>query len=113
MQHLERNGALVLNVAGQIHRGHAAAPDLAFDVVAPGEAVAQLRELIGHVSFEARGGRTEQGMPKPTLHPVDGQCNTGRELRSPAAPSRPARSHPASCRLADDQDEAARFGPHD
>ena len=31
MQHLERNGALVLNVAGQIHRGHAAAPDLAFD----------------------------------------------------------------------------------
>jgi hypothetical protein len=35
--HLERDGAIVLEVAGEVHRGHAAATELALDQVSTGQ----------------------------------------------------------------------------
>ena len=40
-EHLERDGALVPEVAGEVHRGHAAAAELALDEVAVGQGVAK------------------------------------------------------------------------
>ncbi len=37
LQHLDRDLAVVLEVLGQVHRGHAAGPELALDAVAVGE----------------------------------------------------------------------------
>ena len=36
IEHLERDAAVVLDVAREVHGGHAAAPDLALDGVATG-----------------------------------------------------------------------------
>ncbi len=39
MHHLDRDGAIVTDIVGQIHRGHSAAADLAIDPVPAGEHV--------------------------------------------------------------------------
>ena len=47
-QHLERDGAVVPDVVGEIDRGHATAPELALDCVAVGQNGAKLlnEELV-------------------------------------------------------------------
>jgi hypothetical protein len=54
-QHLERDGPVVLEVAGEVDRGHSAAPELALERVAAGEGGAKRRQGVrqGHAS---RGG---------------------------------------------------------
>jgi hypothetical protein len=37
VKHLERDGAIVLEIVGKIDRGHAAAPEFAFEAVAVGQ----------------------------------------------------------------------------
>src|SRR5207248_6335935 len=47
-QHLDSNGAAVLEIARQVHRGHPAPPQLALEGVALGEGCAERLKLAGH-----------------------------------------------------------------
>ena len=55
-QHLDRDVAMMLEVVGEIHGGHAAGAELAFNAIAVSERVAQSRE-VSHVSRRAFPGR--------------------------------------------------------
>ena len=55
MQHLERDGPVVLEVADEIHRGHAAAPELALERVAVAQRRLQLGQAVtAHVLSTTR-----------------------------------------------------------
>ena len=55
-EHLDRDRAVVLEVAGQVDRGHAAAPELALEQVAIAESVSQCRgRHVGHGQALSRG----------------------------------------------------------
>ena len=57
-QDLDRDFAIVLEVLGQVDRGHAALAQLPFDAVAVGEGALQLRRRLGHRGLGLRmGGR--------------------------------------------------------
>ena len=47
MEHLERDGAVVAEVAGEVDRGHAPAAELALERVAVASAFAQRRPRVG------------------------------------------------------------------
>ena len=48
MENLERHRAIVLEVAGEEHRGHAAAAELALDRVATAQPCRELRLQVGN-----------------------------------------------------------------
>ena len=48
VEHLERDGPVVPEVAGEVHGGHAAAPELALERVAVGQGGLQSIEVVGH-----------------------------------------------------------------
>ncbi len=63
-QHLDRHPPIVLQVLGQVHRGHAARPELALDVVAVGEGGGDLGKVAQRVALVwgwCRGGRDGAG----------------------------------------------------
>ena len=55
MQHLERDRAVVPEVAGEKDRGHAPAPELALELVATAQPFLDLRPQIGHVGLSKEG----------------------------------------------------------
>src|SRR5207249_3415400 len=60
IQDLERNSAIVLDVAREIHGRHAAAPDLAVDGVAAGKCGGELSESV-HATAWREGGALTYG----------------------------------------------------
>ena len=58
-QHLQRDGAVVLEVASQVDGGHAAAPELALEHVAVAEGLAEVWKWYGH--WPERGRCFESG----------------------------------------------------
>ena len=50
VQHLERDQAVVLEIAREIHRGHATPAELALDEIAVAESVPELACDVGHGS---------------------------------------------------------------
>ena len=54
MQHLERDGAVVSEVPGEVDRGHAAAPKLALEAVAVGQG--GLERVASFAQMERRAG---------------------------------------------------------
>ena len=64
VQHLERDRPVVLQVAGEVDRGHAAAAELALDAVAVAERVGQCGGWAGgaHCCF-GPSSRSKRGLP--------------------------------------------------
>ena len=52
-QHLDRDGAMMLEIAAEIHRGHPAATELVLDRVTPGQGGSQVGEKVGHARLPA------------------------------------------------------------
>ncbi len=50
-QHLDRDLAIVLEVVGEIDRGHPALADLALDAIAAGEGLLESGRRLGHSEF--------------------------------------------------------------
>ncbi len=69
VQHLERHRAVVPEVVGEVHRGHAAPAELALDPVSPGQMRLQ-RLQLGHVTSDV--GDVQQDTPAdPVRLPSD------------------------------------------
>ena len=73
VQHLERDRAVVLEVLGQVDRGHAAAPELAVERVAVGQALPQSSLQFTHAGLQVRvvssqSGRRVGGAPHMRSH---------------------------------------------
>jgi len=48
MEHLERDVAVVLDVVGEVDRGHPSRPELALDTITVGEGRSEARGVFGH-----------------------------------------------------------------
>ena len=57
VEHLECHRAVVLEVAGQEDRSHAAAPELPLERVATAQPALELRLQVGHRAYDERGAR--------------------------------------------------------
>jgi len=55
-EHLQRHRPLVLQVAGEPHRGHPAPTDLPLEGVAVAQGGAEARQLVDHVMSRTRTG---------------------------------------------------------
>src|SRR5688572_22143415 len=57
MEYLERDGAVVAQIAGSIHGGHATTAELPLDCVATGEWCVRVRDFVVHASRPGATGR--------------------------------------------------------
>ena len=73
-QHLDRDVAIVLEIAREIHRRHPAGAELALDAIAIGEARAQAIDVIGHLSGRDKSSPLRCGHERTGVH--DGSCGT-------------------------------------
>jgi hypothetical protein len=55
MQHLQGDGAVVLEVAGEIDGSHAAAPELTLEQVAVAESLRKVRRDVNHAAALQKG----------------------------------------------------------